>query len=183
MKSIPRTLTCAHCGQDYKASRVRQPHYCSSRCRTAAHRAANASTADHKLDWSGGWTCWKCEGTWQRYPRGGCPVPDPPAADRNGIRWFPSMSQALGKRVSEDGRLVDAGGILEPEQTAEMRTARRPTVGLFSQPDRNFHSRSGFARQTLAHRIPKAQVSAPRSTSPPLPALQRPLPICYNVSQ
>ena len=70
---------CAHCGEEYQAERVRGRGFCSSRCRTAAHRAANANTADHDMHWrSGGWTCGKCEGTWQRYPRGGCPVPDPP---------------------------------------------------------------------------------------------------------
>ena len=70
---------CAHCGEEYQAERVRGRGFCSSRCRTAAHRAANANTADHDMHWSGGgWTCRKCEGTWQRYPRGGCPVPDPP---------------------------------------------------------------------------------------------------------
>ena len=75
---------CAHCGEEYQAERVRGRGFCSSRCRTAAHRAANANTADHDMHWSGGgWTCRKCEGTWQRYPRGGCPVPDPPQDPRS----------------------------------------------------------------------------------------------------
>ena len=41
---------CAHCGETYHAARLRAAKgYCSGRCRTAAHRAANAPTADHEL--------------------------------------------------------------------------------------------------------------------------------------
>ena len=72
---------CAHCGETYHAARLRAAKgYCSGRCRTAAHRAANAPTADHELTYGHigqapvHWECAKCGGTWLRYPRGACSV-------------------------------------------------------------------------------------------------------------
>ena len=111
--------TCSHCGERYKAERLRGPRgYCSSRCRTAAHRATKVSAEDHMLTMTPGsapgrppgrehthWICSKCGGTWTRYPRGGCQATRLEIVD-------PRKCRACGHiRIAKDadGREVDGG--------------------------------------------------------------------------
>ena len=74
---ITRICSYSKCGQRYQAARSRGKGYCSSRCRTAAHRARNAGTTEHVLTFVDRWPealyeCSRCGRTWQRYPRGLC---------------------------------------------------------------------------------------------------------------
>ena len=74
---------CDRCGEGYWASRRKVPGFCSTRCRTAAHRARHASPGEHVLKWDGRYRCVKCGRTWERPPRGGCSVPDDPRRCRS----------------------------------------------------------------------------------------------------